>query len=171
MLIMINGAFGVGKSTTAELLQANLANSMIYDPEQLGFVLKRFPLIKQPDDFQHFKMWPILTVKIAKYLRKYYRPILIVPMTFAFPAYFKYVKAGFAAFGPALYHFCLTASSETIHARLEARGETTGGWAYQQTERCLAAFRSNEYEKFVDTEKREPSEIVEYILKRIKSSA
>lgn len=36
MIIMINGAFGVGKTTTAQALNEELANSMIYDPELVG---------------------------------------------------------------------------------------------------------------------------------------
>lgn len=36
MIIMINGAFGVGKTTTAEALHKKMENSMIYDPEMIG---------------------------------------------------------------------------------------------------------------------------------------
>jgi deoxyadenosine/deoxycytidine kinase len=40
MIIMINGPFGAGKTTTAQLLQAHIPNSMIFDPEEIGYMLK-----------------------------------------------------------------------------------------------------------------------------------
>ncbi|MGY3188966.1 hypothetical protein [Lysinibacillus sp. TE18511] len=40
MIIMINGAFGVGKTTIANRLQNEIKNSMIYDPEEIGFMLR-----------------------------------------------------------------------------------------------------------------------------------
>ena len=40
MIIMLNGAFGVGKTSTALLLKSKLPNSMIYDPEMVGYLLR-----------------------------------------------------------------------------------------------------------------------------------
>lgn len=40
MIIMINGAFGVGKTTIANMLQNEIKNSMIYDPEEIGYIKK-----------------------------------------------------------------------------------------------------------------------------------
>jgi deoxyadenosine/deoxycytidine kinase len=36
MIIMLNGPFGVGKSTVAQRLHDHLPHSMIYDPEIIG---------------------------------------------------------------------------------------------------------------------------------------
>ena len=36
MIIWINGSFGVGKTSTAELLKNELDKSVIYDPEEIG---------------------------------------------------------------------------------------------------------------------------------------
>jgi predicted kinase len=43
MVILINGSFGVGKTTVARLLRDALPGSVIYDPEWAGFVLRRRP--------------------------------------------------------------------------------------------------------------------------------
>ncbi|MDY0393289.1 AAA family ATPase [Virgibacillus halophilus] len=48
MIIMINGAFGVGKTTVANRLQKELDNSMIFDPEEVGFMLRNII----PDDIK-----------------------------------------------------------------------------------------------------------------------
>ena len=37
MIIWINGAFGIGKSTIAETLNSKIKNSHIYDPEQVEY--------------------------------------------------------------------------------------------------------------------------------------
>ena len=36
MIIWINGSFGVGKTSTAEVLKNELDKSVIYDPEEIG---------------------------------------------------------------------------------------------------------------------------------------
>src|SRR5262245_33948031 len=43
MILMINGSFGVGKTTIAKLLRASLPGSAIYDPEWAGFIFRRLP--------------------------------------------------------------------------------------------------------------------------------
>jgi deoxyadenosine/deoxycytidine kinase len=40
MIIMINGAFGVGKTTVAHRLHKSITNSMVYDPEEIGYMLR-----------------------------------------------------------------------------------------------------------------------------------
>src|SRR5690348_7546872 len=41
MVIWINGAFGVGKTTVARALHERWPDAVVFDPEQLGFVLRR----------------------------------------------------------------------------------------------------------------------------------
>jgi hypothetical protein len=38
---MINGAFGSGKTSTAQMLQPLVANSMIFDPEEIGLMIRK----------------------------------------------------------------------------------------------------------------------------------
>jgi hypothetical protein len=47
MIVMLNGSFGIGKTTVAKLLRNSLPGSVMYDPEWAGSVLMRLPsLIK-----------------------------------------------------------------------------------------------------------------------------
>jgi len=174
LMILINGAFGVGKSTTAQALHARIANSMIYDPEEVGYLLRNILVpsgIEATGDFQHSKLWPTLTIEVARQLRAQYQRTLIVPMTFGFPEYFRQIKAGFAAFEPIIYHFCLMASQTTIHQRLAERGDPADSWSYQQTARCLAAFELPEYREYIDTELHSPAQVVDLILDHLKISS
>ena len=54
MIIWINGAFGSGKTTTAIEIERRLKNSFLYDPENIGYFLRRnMPKeIWAVDDFQ-----------------------------------------------------------------------------------------------------------------------
>ncbi len=53
MIIFINGAFGVGKTTVAELLVSRLPNGLLFDPEEVGGAPSRMLRpIATFDDFQ-----------------------------------------------------------------------------------------------------------------------
>ena len=45
MVVFINGSFGIGKTTVARLLAAQLPNSSVFDPEHIGVVLSRLALL------------------------------------------------------------------------------------------------------------------------------
>jgi deoxyadenosine/deoxycytidine kinase len=39
MIIWINGPFGAGKTTLTEKLKENVNNSLLFDPEHVGFLI------------------------------------------------------------------------------------------------------------------------------------
>ncbi len=168
MIIMINGPFGVGKTSAAKLLDTVFPDSMIYDPEEIGYTLREIVVrtnqLEAMGDYQHLPLWPYFTVEFARQLYHQYQRHLIVPMTMAFPDYFQYIKAGFSSFESKVHHFCLLASPETIRQRLAQRGEAPGGWPEQQLERCLAAFAHPQYEVYIDTERLDTPAVVDFIL-------
>ena len=79
MIIWINGSFGIGKTSTAELLKNELDKSIIYDPEEIGGFLSNM-FNHEKDDFQDYELWRILNSDILKYMCSVYE-IVIVPMT------------------------------------------------------------------------------------------
>lgn len=174
MIIMINGAFGVGKTTISQLLNEQLENSMIFDPEEVGFMLRNIlpdyikQIEKENGDFQNLHLWKKLTVQMAEVLIKKYNMTLIVPMTIWKEEIFTFIKEGFKGIDQATYHFCLTASEEIIHKRLRNRGEEEGNWCFQQTSKCLHAFETHNFDVYINTENRSPKEIVERMLIEMK---
>ncbi|WP_249336722.1 AAA family ATPase [Sporosarcina sp. Marseille-Q4063] len=120
---MINGAFGVGKTTVANKLLENLGNFMLFDPEGIGFMLRQVipndikKLNEKTGNFQDLEMWRSLTVTGAEQLQRTYRKNLIVPMTIYNKNYFEYIFGGFKEMDEQTFHFCLTAKKETIHQR------------------------------------------------------
>jgi deoxyadenosine/deoxycytidine kinase len=61
MILWINGAFGAGKTSTANELVQLLPHARIYDPEQVGYMLRHF-LTEPIDDFQDWPPWRQLVV-------------------------------------------------------------------------------------------------------------
>jgi len=173
MIIMINGAFGVGKTTIANTLQNEIEHSMIYDPEEIGYMLRNvIPIdIKRTEsitgDFQDLELWKELTVDVAKRLIAKYKINLIVPMTIRKIEYFHFIYNGFKSIDDQTHHFCLSASKETIYERLRLRGEEEGNWCFQQTDKCLEAYTQYDFGEYIDTEKNSIIEIIQEIKEKL----
>lgn len=173
MIIMINGAFGVGKTSVAEALNKRLSNSMLYDPEEVGYMLRNILTEKimesaeDTDDFQDLKLWKTLTVEVAKQLILKYERDLIIPITIHDKDRFQYIYNGFRNLDQQTYHFCLLATEETIHERLLERGEKEGDWCFQQTKKCIEGYKDMAFEEFVETDGIDVSEIVTSIRKKM----
>lgn len=95
VIIMINGAFGVGKTSVANCLVRSIENSMIYDPEEVGVLLRniipREIMLdeEKTNDFQDLILWKKAVVMIAREIKEQYNKHLIIPMTIRKIEYFK----------------------------------------------------------------------------------
>jgi 2-phosphoglycerate kinase len=82
LIIWINGPFGVGKTQTAFELHARLPNSVVFDPEELGFALRKVtPRVLQTGDFQDLPLWREFTQKAIEDVAQRFDGVIIVPMT------------------------------------------------------------------------------------------
>lgn len=173
MIILINGAFGVGKTSVSEQLHTNLEESIIFDPEEVGFMLRNIlpnniKKIEAPSgDFQDFILWRKLFVETAKGLQNQYGKTLIVPMTIRNFEYFTEIMEGLHIVDKEVYHFCLTATKVTIHKRLLERGEVEGDWCFKQTDQCLAAYENNDFSHYINTEDKNLTEIIKEIVEKL----
>ena len=168
MIIWINGSFGVGKTSTAELLKKELDNSIMYDPEEIGGFLSNM-FEHEKDDFQDYELWRTLNSDILKYMCSIYE-IVIVPMTITNKQYYDEIVNKLEVSGIKLNHFILCASKENIINRLDSRGNSTE-WAYNQVDKCINAFESNEFKcKKINTDNMTVSDVVKTIVDSIQLS-
>lgn len=159
MFVLINGAFGIGKSTVARELKSLLPKSVIFDPEWVGFVLRRIPG-RRISDFQDLTSWRQLAVMGARCFGAIRTPV-IIPMAFSNSGYLDEVRAGLARSRQPVLHFCLTAPVEVVRERLTARGEPLGdpawSWVHRRAAECCEAHQSSDFATHVPTEKRPPT--------------
>ncbi|CAI6036994.1 Tunicamycin resistance protein [Paenibacillus sp. JJ-100] len=174
MIIMINGAFGSGKTSAARALLPRVENSMIFDPEEIGYMLRNLlpeehrEEQERTDDFQDIELWKVLTVNAAREVKFKYNKHLIVPMTLYKKANFDYIYNGLKEIDEDLHHFCLTAELDTIYKRLARRGDEYGGWQYQQAPKCVEAFKSDAFDTRIATDHLEAGEVIDIILEKVK---
>ena len=161
MIIWINGSFGVGKTSTAELLKNELDNSIIYDPEEIGEFLSNM-FNHEKDDFQDYELWRTLNSDILKYMCSIYE-IVIVPMTITNNKYYDEIVNELEASGIKINHFILCASKENIINRLNSRGNSTE-WAYNQVDKCINIFKSKIFRcKKINTDNMNVNDVVRTI--------
>lgn len=165
MIIWINGAYGVGKSTTAEALQKVLPNSFIFNPEMVGNCVRESkPGSLWRDDFQDYPSWRQMTYSLLKELNAMYSGTIIVPMTVLNPTYVSEIMDCLWEDGIMLTHFILQASPETIASRIIARKENETCWCYRQIPRCVAALRDDISGIRIDTDQKSVDAVAEEIL-------
>lgn len=152
MIVFLNGAFGIGKTTVARALVKRLPRAVLFDPEPVGVLLQR---IRRVDDFQDLALWRRLTILGIRIARVFAKTV-VVPMAFSNPAYLQEIRN---ALPGDVRHFCLVAPVDTVLARLRQRGDA-GEWEERRARECCAVHGQPEFAVQIDAQ-REPSAIVE----------
>ncbi|WP_346172782.1 AAA family ATPase [Streptomyces cuspidosporus] len=147
MIIWVNGAFGSGKTTLVGELHRRWPAALVYDPEQIGYVLR--DIVDVPTgNFQDLRLWRRQVVSMAVgLLEEYERPIL-APMTVVNPQYAAEIFGALGEAGVAVHHFFLKVPSEVLARRIDARSvaphdperdEAARRWCKAQIAHCVAA--------------------------------
>jgi predicted kinase len=147
VFILLNGSFGIGKTTTSKLLAQQLPDAAISDPEHIGYVLRRMPawtlgLKAQPADYQDMALWRGLIVHQARLVHRRAKAV-IVPMAFTNRDYLDAFSGALEKIAP-VKRICLVAPLEVIHARLLQRAMAEGragltAFERQRSAECVAA--------------------------------
>ncbi len=166
-IIWLNGPFGVGKTTVADYLQAHLPESFLFDPEEIGFVIRKLtPPDGQKDDFQDFPLWRNMVTKTLQHSANHLQAPLIVPMTLVKPAYFAEIIQSLREEGLSVHHVILLAAKATILNRLKNRGNDETTWPAKQLERCLEGLHQLDARDFLWTDTLSVKEIAKEISER-----
>ncbi len=136
MIIWLNGAFGVGKTQTAFELNTRIPGSFVFDPEQLGFALRKVVPRPMRKDFQDHPVWREFTYQSLRYVAENFAGPIIVPMTVVNPLYYDQTVRMLLREGLTVHHFTLIASRSTVLRRLRRRGDGSNSWGAHQLERC-----------------------------------
>jgi len=167
MIIWLNGAFGSGKTTCAFELNRRLSNSFVYDPENIGFFIrKNTPKELYKPNFQDYEQWRVFNYAILKKIYREYAGTIIVPMTIINPQYYEEIIQRLIDDGAILKHYILYADKETILKRLNKRFERGDTWAKSQIDRCIYAFNHAITEEKIITDNKSIDSVVDEIAKK-----
>jgi AAA domain len=163
MIIWLNGAFGVGKTQTAFELHSRAPNSFVFDPEQLGFALRKVIPPSMQRDFQDYPVWREFTYQGLRYVAENFSGTIIVPMTIVEPIYYNQIIGMLSRDGFQVYHFTLLASRSTILRRLQRRGDGKNSWNTRQLDRCLKSLSDEKFAVHINTEDKAIEAVAEEI--------
>lgn len=171
MLIWLNGPFGGGKTQTAHELSRRLPSSVVCDPEQAGFGLRRMLPQHLRTDFQELKSWRAGVVEILDLvLRKHNGPV-IAPMTVIDPTYFEETVGRLRDMDHEVHHFSLLARRETVLKRLQGRGLgralpfTNDKWAMSKVDECLSGLSDPRFATHLRTDDLTIPEVADQVAK------
>lgn len=167
MIVWLNGAFGTGKTTTAYELHRRLEHSCVYDPENVGYFLrKNMPEECLTPDFQDMVLWRSFNYQLLKELHETFGGTVIVPMTLAHPVYYDEIIQRLLDAGLPVAHIILYASREAILRRLKKRSLGRLGreaFAVNAIDRCLEYFDGQETALKIVTDNMRIGQVVEEI--------
>ncbi|MBF0748738.1 AAA family ATPase [Mammaliicoccus lentus] len=167
MIIWLNGAYGSGKTTVAYELQKRLKKSFIYDPENVGFFIrKNTPKELHKHNFQDHEQWRNFNYEMLKQIANSYDGIIIVPMTLINFDYYREIVEKLKSDGIHLDHYVLYADKNTILRRLNKRLEFGNTFAKSQIDYCIKAFNTKIKDNKIVTDKLNVDDIVVEISKR-----
>ena len=176
MIVLINGSFGVGKSTVARFLRRRMPRSVVYNPEWAGSILMRLPRWARlrgaaTDDFQDINLWRRSVITGVRLFRAVTPGAVIVPMTFSRREYFDEVVAGLKSLDADVRVFCLRADMATILRRLEGRSRNgrarTVAWSVRKARVCVASHQDEHFGEPVNTVQTSAPDVAQAILRRL----
>lgn len=169
MIVWLNGTFGVGKTTTSELLAKALPAARVFDAENVGALLAPILAGVPCADFQEWVPWRGLVVETAARVLDYVGGTLVVPQTVLVEGYWDEITAGLGARGIPVAHFVLHAERESLVRRIETDGQVSDSpWrlghldAYEQALPWL-----RERGTLVETDRLSPKQVAATILAQL----
>ena len=169
MIIWLNGPFGVGKTSLANLLHQEIPDSILYDPEHLGdFFQEILPKAVCPEDFQDYPIWRQTTVQIIRDLATKTGKVIIVPMTVFKKEYYQEIIEQGLIEDMYVQHNILVAEKETILDRLDKRTQENNNWALKHLDNCLQAFEDQIPGRKIETDSLTVDELAEIVLRDLK---
>lgn len=118
MIVWIDGAFGVGKTTTAQLIVGRSIKWRLFDPEDVGHML--VANLKDLDfaDFQDLAPWRSLVPRVAHEISTLTGESLLIVQTVLVAEHWDELQRGFAGVGRNVFHVVLDAGPDTLRSRI-----------------------------------------------------
>jgi hypothetical protein len=174
VIIWLNGAFGAGKTTTANELTSCIPDSRLFDAEKVGEML--WHVLGVPErDFQDFPPWRGLVVETARQVLDYVGGTLVVTQTVMVERYWREIHDGLTEVGVPVHHFLLDTDQDTLVKRIETdtKPESISARRWRlghldEYQRALPWLRREA--QVIDTTDIVPSTVAEIVVKRLQAA-
>jgi hypothetical protein len=172
MIVWINGAFGAGKTSVARRIVERRPGAMLFDPEQIGFLLRRLLPRADVADFQDLPLWRELTGRLIAEAAAGAAGPIVVPMTIARKDSLDEIVGGLRRRGLEVRHFTLVVRAETLRRRLWRRLDWPASrrWAMARVEGCVEALADQVFAEHVETEGLSVAQVAQRVLDALDSS-
>lgn len=162
MIVWINGPFGVGKTTLTKELCRRDRQARAFDPERIGWVLKRTVGLLRPGDYQDLPAWRSATVTAAAWQARGADP-LIVPMTVLRAPVLRELLDGLRGRGHEVRHLLLDVSAPVLIERVESDDDDGPQiWRLDQLGAYLTARHDlRRVDAVLDTDDLDPGEVAD----------
>lgn len=168
MILWINGTFGVGKTTTSELIVKAGARCRVFDPETVGSMLHHNLRDFGADDFQDLQPWRRLVPQTLSAVHGFTGADLVAPQTVLVEDYWTELHAGMTASGLDVFHVVLDCDEATLRQRIETDEVEVGArqWRLDHLDRYRAASRwmNAAADLVLDTTQMSPSDTATAVL-------
>jgi hypothetical protein len=126
VVLWINGTFGVGKTTAANLIREQDPAWRLFDPEWVGYMLRANLGDVPCDDFQDLPPWRTLVPRVAHEIALLTGDNLLAMQTVLVEEYWGELRRGFTDHRMEVFHVVLDADEATVRSRIMADGADRG---------------------------------------------
>ncbi len=138
MVIWLSGAYGVGKSTVAKELCKMIPNALILDAEEVGNAVRgNYPGCPYGFVFEDYPLWAEFCYRLIGDVHDKFQRNILVDMTLVRERSRQQILDKLRADGIEVYFFVLTASRQTVHDRILARGEDEDCWCMENLDMAM----------------------------------
>jgi predicted kinase len=123
LVLWLNGTFGVGKTTTATALARLRTDLRIFDPEEVGFMLRSNLTDHPVEDFQDWPAWRALVAVTAVELILQTGHGLITPQTVLTELYWQELTDRLSENDVTVFHVLLDADESALRQRITTSAE------------------------------------------------
>ncbi len=118
MILWLNGAFGVGKTTIARAIRERAPTWRSFDPEQVGMLLAANLAGVEFNDFQDLPPWRSLVPAVASEVSEFTGDDLVVVQTVLVQDYWDEMQARFRERRQRVVHVLLDAAATVLEERI-----------------------------------------------------
>ncbi len=118
MILWLNGAFGVGKTTTAQAIRERAPTWRSFDPEQVGMLLAANLAGVEFNDFQDLPPWRSLVPAVASEVSEFTGEDLLVVQTVLVQEYWDEMQTKFGERRQKVVHVLLDAPATVLEERI-----------------------------------------------------